>query len=131
MTSRDLLESLPAFFSVGAGGGVGFFVIKWFVEWIGGRVDKKEEAVERGFERLDAGTQQLISHLQSQMASVLERLDNAETALRDCQRKHAESEAEVARLKAIMQGSGEVREHVQRILAAEALVQKGADDGRS
>lgn len=127
MIAASLLESLPAFLSMGAGGGVGFFAIKWFVEWLGGRVDKKEAAVERGFERLDAGTQRLIEHLQSQMKSVLERLDKAETALRDCQRKHAESEAEVARLKAIMQGSGEVRDHVQRILAAESLVQKGGE----
>ena len=88
----DWLTILSAWLAAGTGAGGGFFVIKWVFEYIGGRMDRRAEA-------LDAGTQQLINNLQNRLTTVEARLDKAETELAECRAKHATSEAEVARLK--------------------------------
>lgn len=111
-------------FGLGAGGGIGFFFVKWLFEWFGGRMDKRAD-------RLDAGTDKLIGLLQDQVASLIERgarlearLEKVEGDLAECKKRHAESDAEVMRLKAIMQGRGELRERAATIVAAEKLVER-------
>ncbi|RIV79588.1 hypothetical protein [Pelagerythrobacter aerophilus] len=109
---------------LGAGGGVGFFFVKWLFEFFGGRMDKQAD-------RLDAGTNLLITQLQGQVTALLEREKHREERLRvvedelaECKRRHAESDAEVHRLKAIMQGRGEMRERAAVIVAAEKLEER-------
>ena len=111
-------------FGLGLGGGAGFFFIKWLFEYLGGRMDKRAD-------RIDAGTDKLIENLQKQVEDLLARekvrevrLAKVEDDLADCKRRHAESDAEVMRLKAIMQGRGEVRDRVQSIVAAEVLADR-------
>lgn len=111
-------------FGLGAGGGIGFFFVKWLFEYLGGRMDKRAD-------RLDAGTDKLIGLLQDQVASLIERgarlearLEKVEGDLAECKARHAESDAEVMRLKAIMQGRGELRERAATIVAAEKLVER-------
>lgn len=109
---------------LGAGGGVGFFFVKWLFEFFGGRMDKRAD-------RLDAGTDKLIAQLQGQVEALLERekqhvarLEKVEDELAECKRRHAESDAEVMRLKAILQGRGEMRERAAVIVAAEKLEER-------
>ena len=40
-----LAESIGAFAAMGVGGGGGFFAVKWFVEWLSGRMDKREARI--------------------------------------------------------------------------------------
>ena len=47
--------------------------------------------------------------------------------LRACERKHLESDAEVMRLKSMLQGFGEARERASLIIAADKLEQKEKD----
>ncbi|MBL4858408.1 MAG: hypothetical protein JKY36_04315 [Erythrobacter sp.] len=105
--------------AITTGGGLGFFFVKWIFEYLGGRMDKKAD-------RIDAGMDKLLAHLQAQIDSEREqreklekRLEKVEGDLAECKHKHAESEAEVARLKAAMQGYGDAREKAQLILASE------------
>lgn len=97
---------------LGAGGGAGFFFVRWLFEFLGGRMDKRAD-------RIDAGTDKLISLMQAEMKRLSERVDGLEEDLRDCKRRHAESDAEVMRLKAILQGYGEAREKAQLIVSSE------------
>lgn len=110
--------------AVTTGGGVGYFFVRWLFEYLGGRMDKRAD-------RIDAGMDKLLAHLQSQIDSEREqreklekRLAKVEGDLAECKHKHAESEAEVARLKAAMQGYGDAREKAQLILASERREQK-------
>lgn len=109
----DWLSNVPAWASFGVGAGGGFVAFKFFLEWIAGRMDKRSDAI-------DAGTQRLIDGLEKRLTAVTERLDLVEKELADCKRRHAESEAEVLRLKAIMQGQGDARQHAQLIVSNEA-----------
>lgn len=128
MTLPDILTMATATVGIGAGGGAGFFAIKWLVEFMWGRVDKKEAAVERGFARLDEGTQKLIDRMEKQINALIEgdkikekRISDIEKELAECRKRDAESKAEVARLKALMQGYGDARDHAQVIIASERL----------
>lgn len=124
MSISTALENLPEWTALGAGGGAGFFFIKWFFEWLGGRVDKREALVDHDFQRLDAGTQALIQHLQDQISSLIqrqassdERIDGLRNDLEECRLKHSESEAKVRQLEATMLGMGDARQQVQRIVS--------------
>ena len=98
----DWLTIVSGWLAAGAGAGGGFCAIRWVFEYIGGRMDRRAEA-------LDAGTQQLINNLQSRLTTVEARLDKAETELAECRAKHATSEAEVARLKTHVETSERLR----------------------
>jgi len=123
MIEPELALSTLAYSGVGGFGlGFSFLVVRWLATFIAGRVDKKEE-------HIDTVTRELIEALQQQV----NRLSQAERDLRaeftsyrrdtderlqDCQRKHAESEAEVMRLKAIMQGRGDFNNEMQAATVA-------------
>lgn len=110
----------------GAGGlsvGLGIYLarlvgsgIRWLWESVTGRLDKQQqhndEVAQRQFERLEGEIEKLTV-----------RVTKAETALLECTKKHAESEAHVLRLEAMLQGYGDARQHAALIVAAE---KKGA-----
>lgn len=109
---------LPGWLGAGAAAGGGFGMIKWLAEFVGGRMDRRSD-------RLDASTDKIIKLLEARVDQLTTRLDLVEAELVDCQRKHAESEAEVMRLKAVMQGYGDARDAAQRIVAVERLQSGG------
>lgn len=108
------LESLSGWFVGGASAGGGFVALRWMLEKIWGRMDKREAAI-------DAGTQRLIDALRIELDRMSARVDRLQEGLDECKQKHAESEAEVMRLKAIMQGYGDVRQGAQVLAAVESL----------
>lgn len=114
---------------VGAGFSFGFVVVRWAANFIAGRIDRSQE-------RLDEGTQQLIKHLREQVTILVgdcrelrEWRTQAEGALRECERRHAESEAEVMRLKAAMQGYGNARQVAQLQVAADKALERSRRSG--
>lgn len=117
MSAAPLLEQIGVFAGAGAGAGGGFFMVKWAVEWVAGRLDKREA-------RLDASTDKLIAAQDRRIDALTTRLDAVERLLADCQRKHAESEATVLRLQAIIDGKGEIAQRAQAIVAADRLAEK-------
>lgn len=124
MTGIDLLQLAVAGGSAGGSLGLVFVAVRWTANFIAGRLDKKEAA-------LDAGTQQLIEHLRQQVTILVgdcrelrEWRAEAEKDLRECERRHAESEAEVMRLKATMQGYGDARQLAQIKAAADKIIKE-------
>ena len=125
-----VLENTATWIGTGAGAGAGFFAVRWFAVFLSGRWDKKEE-------QIDAATRQIISQLTDENKRLAdsekqtrqemvemrkefgERFSNLEEQLRHCERRHAEGEAEIMRMKATMQGYGEAREKAALIVAQE------------
>ncbi len=114
MNAATVIEQAGAFVVMGGGAGGGFLAVKWLIEWVAGRLDKREA-------RIDAGTDKLIQALERQVGALSKRLEAVENSLADCQRKHAESEATVLRLQAILDGKGEIAQRAQAIVAADRL----------
>lgn len=98
-------EAIAPWASFGAGAGAGFVMLKWFLDWLGGRMDKRADAYERA-------TQRLMEGLERRVEGLTNRLERVESELAECQRKHAISDAEVMRLKALLQGYGDARQKV-------------------
>lgn len=135
-----LPSSIPDWLTAGAGAGVGLgaggvlavHLIKWLIEYVGGRVDKREAAIEARTAHLDEATQALIDHLQQQITdqaerfgAVLTRLDHVEAELETCRSQHAEAEARAKRYEGLAQGMGDAREAAALILASDRLADRG------
>lgn len=117
MNAMPLIEQVGALAAMGGGAGGGFLAVKWLIEWMAGRLDKREA-------RIDAGTDKLIQGLERQIEGLTRRLEAVEKSLADCQVKHAESEAEVLKLKAIIDGKGEIAQRAALVAAADRLGQR-------
>ena len=127
---ESVIQNAETWGSAGVGAGVGFFFVRWLAVFFAGRWDKKEE-------QIDAATRQIIETLRIENTRLSEaekqtraemsvmreeftqRFNSFEEALRQCERRHAEGEAEIMRLKAVIQGAGDARQHASLIVAAE------------
>lgn len=118
MNALPLMESIGTVAALGAGGGGGFFMVKWLFEYFAGRHDAREQ-------RIDGGTDKLIERLERRVEALTARLDKVESDLSDCKRKHAESDAEVLRLKAIIDGKGEIAQRAAQVVAADRVEGQG------
>ncbi|WP_153039433.1 hypothetical protein [Sphingobium yanoikuyae] len=120
MMASEYLEQIGAVATLGASGGGGFFAVKWFAEWIAGRLDKREQ-------RLDDSAAKLIAGLEQRIETLTARLDTVERLLADCQKQHAKAEAEVMKLTAIVESKGIINQKAQAIVAADRLAQAQGD----
>jgi chromosome segregation ATPase len=111
------ISAIGSWAAAGSGAGAGFFIIKWLAEFVFGRFDKREAA-------LDAGTDKLIKRLEERMASLTARLDRVEGELIECRAAHAQCEAELTKLRGLVQGLGDAKQHAQLIVSAERVVQR-------
>lgn len=119
ISSGGVLTTLALGGSAGFGLGFSFLVVRWLATFIAGRMDKKEEQLDAGMQRLFSGMEQEIERLSGECKDLRARISEHGRELADCRRKHAESEAEVMQLKAMMQGHGDARQYAQLIVAAE------------
>lgn len=112
MTFTDYAQIAVGGGTAGLSFGLLFVAVRWCANFIAGRLDKKEE-------RVDGATQRLFDRLEKRLDGETTRGDRHELELRECQDKHAECEARVKQLEAMMQGYGDAREKAALIIAAE------------
>lgn len=121
----ELVEAIPAWAAAGGSAGAGYFLIKFIIEQIIGRLDKREAAVAASSEQLDERTYKLIDKLEERLNALTARLDQVEHELTECRAQHAVCEAELAKLRAIVQGFGDAKQQAANIVAAERLQDRG------
>lgn len=113
----------------GFGFGASFLVVRWFASFTAGRIDKKEADIDEATVRLITGLERRlneeIENRRQTEGEMRSELRDVREQLAECNRKHAESEAEVGRLRAQMQGFGEARDRAAVIVAAEKKEAKG------
>jgi hypothetical protein len=78
----------------GGSAGVAFWAIRWFFEWMGGRMDQRQALI-------DNKTDLLIERLERRVDNLTDRLTVAEKDLLECKKLHLESEAELASLRQV------------------------------
>lgn len=124
-----LPASADAFIWFGTGGlgvGAGIIIarqigrgISWLLVFFTGRSDRKEAVVDAGMNLLLASLKEEVARLNADCSELRVWRMEDRMLLRDCERKHAESEAEVMKLKAMMQGYGDARQTAQLMMAAD------------
>lgn len=100
-------------------------MVKWFVEWVSGRVDRKQDRVDEAVQQLITGLQEQVSAVAADNRQLREDMKVLEADLHECKRRHSESDAEVMRLKAMLQGYGDARNVAQIEIAAKKREAKG------
>lgn len=117
-----------------AGGtfGLTFVAVRWCANFIAGRLDRKEDRIDADMaslieglkERVDALTKserELRAELSANREEFRTYQRETDEQLRDCRRKHSESEAEVMQLRAMLQGYGDARQLAQVNASADKL----------
>lgn len=132
MTIDDVLQAIATSSAFGMGAGGAWFGLRYFLEWLGVRVDKREAAAQASAKAIDDGYQALIRHLQTQITEQAGRIteeakrtDAVEAELAKCNKRDAEREAELGRLKGLLHGLGDAKQEAARIVAADRLIDKG------
>lgn len=132
---ETIAQTTGAWTAAGVGAGGGFMLIRWLLDFIGARADKREAAQVASAERLETSTYKLIDNLESRLNSLTMRLDNVESELVQCRAQHAQCEAELSRLRAVVQGLGDAKQKAAVIVAGERvtdrLVEKIKDKGET
>lgn len=91
--------------------------ISWMLVFFTGRQDRRQA-------QIDEATKELIEGLRTEVREVREELRLVKASLHECERKHLESEAKVARLEGTLAGLGDARQHAALIVAAEKVKDK-------
>lgn len=113
----------PLGLAVAGGGsiGVGLYFTRWLVEWISGRVDKRQADLDAGRDALDQGWKAYRLVLEDKIAAQGTRITELENEVAECTRKHAEAEARLIRVEAFMDGRGKASAIAQGMLSAERV----------
>ncbi len=106
-------------------GGITVTVTLVLLRLLVGRLERREAHIDGATQRLIEGLEAQVTAMSVRLTEAVKRIDSVEGQLRDCERKHSESEAEVMRLKAQMTGFGEARDRAQVIIAAEKRKEAG------
>lgn len=96
--------------------GLRFF--QWLLTFIAGRSDARTA-------HLDAVTKALIDELRKELERLKARCEESEERMRECERKHAETEAELLGVKRLLQAQGDIRNRIQAGVAAERRGDEG------
>lgn len=118
--AQALAVNLGSWAGIGATTGGGFFIAKWFVEFLAARWDKREL-------RLDTVQNEIMEHYRTRLTQVEELTTSLSTQLAECRLKHADSEAKVAKLEAIFAGLGELKQIAQYYISQDR-VDKAAEE---
>jgi len=117
----SVLSQLPAFVAMGGGAGGGFYGLKWFIQWVTGRLDKRQEALDGQQNALNAAWAQYRHDLENRLKGAEARIGDLEREVEECRTDKADWMAMAKRLEAILQGLGEGHQDVQRRASAEIL----------
>lgn len=121
----DFLSWMAPYAAIGGSAGAGFMFIKWLLEFVAGRWDHKEAAIDAGMKQLLDRLEVRVNELTQDGKDLREQLKVVEGELRECKRRHSESDAEVMRLKAMLQGYGDARQDAQLFIAADKARENG------
>lgn len=111
---------------LGGGFGVGGGLVggKWFLDWLGARVDRREQAAEVVRKHLDEATGNIITTMSEQIKALVERQTHVDELLAECRDQHALAQQELASLRGLVQGYGEARQLAQTNLSADRLADR-------
>lgn len=114
-------------YGIGTGLGVaaGFAILRWFLTFIAGRLDIQHARVDASQDKLIKALEGQIESLTDRFEKAMVRVDKVENDLDECRTKHADAEAELKSLRAIVTMQGSMRNEAQTIIAADKRARGG------
>lgn len=114
-----ILSNSFALFSGGFGVGSSFVILRFLFNWVGGRVDKRETALEVASSLHAEANQKLIENLTNRLDVMNARVESVEHELAACHKRDLEKERRIAQLEGLAAGLGDARQQAQLIVSSE------------
>lgn len=125
------LSILTNWLLAGTGAAGGWVVINKFVDFISGRLGRREDQVVAAQARIDTATHELILALQRQVDAQATQITAINTELEECRANHAHAQEEIARLRGLVHGLGDARQSAQRIVSEAVIELKDDSHGHT
>jgi chromosome segregation ATPase len=125
MIDDPLIPSAVQFGSAtGLSLGVVLVMVRWAATFLASRHDVREAHLDASHDRLIKTLETQIESLTERFDKALARIDSVEAELVECRTRHAEAEAELKGLRAIINAQGSMRQEAQVLIAADKIARK-------
>lgn len=101
----------------GLGAGGGLYFVRWLILWLGGVTERRAAANDVQRAELDQSWKGYRLTLEARLEKSDERIDRLEREVEECHSSKRETEAQLARLQAYVDGEGQAR-HLGAVVAA-------------
>jgi hypothetical protein len=117
--------------SLGVGAGIGgsFYMLRWFIELMTNRVEKREARVDAGGDKLLTSTLGWADDLQEWGKGLLAEVAELRRQLDECKEEHSRSRAEMLELRAILDAKGIIAQQTQLGIAANRFADQARERG--
>lgn len=102
----DVAQVAAGGFSVGGG----LYAVRWLILWLTGRADRVAAVNDQQRAELDQSWKSYRLMLEARLEKQDERIDRLEREVEDCHASKRETEAQLARLQAYVDGEGQARQ---------------------
>lgn len=124
-------EIIPSAVQFGAATGLSLglvlAMVRWAATFLASRHDAREAHLDASHDKLIQALEGQIDSLSERFDKAMERIDKVEGELIECRKRHAEAEAELKGLQAIVTAQGSMRQEAQVMIAADKLSRKGRE----
>lgn len=115
---------------VAAGGfslGGGLYMMRWLILWLTGRADRASADNDKQRAELDQSWKSYRLVLEARLEKSDERIDRLEREVEACHRSKMETEADLARLRAYVDGEGQARQMGAVVAAHDRMLDRRID----
>jgi len=112
---------------VAAGGfslGTGLYIARWLLNWLTGRADRIATANDQQRAELDQSWKGYRLTLEARLEKSDERIDRLEREVEECHASKRDTEAQLARLQAYVEGEGQARQTGAAVAAYDRLIDR-------
>lgn len=103
-------------------------MVRWAATFLASRHDAREAHLDASHDKLIEALEGQIDSLSKRFDKAMERIDRVEGELVECRKRHAEAEAELKGLQAIVTAQGSMRQEAQVMIAADKMARKGREE---
>lgn len=124
MNEGGLVEGVAKVAAGGLGAGGGLYFVRWLILWLGGVTERRAAANDAQRAELDQSWKGYRLTLEDRLGKYEQRIDRLETEVEDCHASKRETEAQLARLQAYMDGEGQARQMGAVVAAHDRLIDR-------
>jgi predicted nucleic acid-binding Zn-ribbon protein len=124
MDEGQLVEGMAKVTAGGFSLGTGLYIARWLLNWLTGRADRIATVNDQQRAELDQSWKGYRLTLEARLEKSDERIDRLEKEVEDCHSSKRETEAQLARLQAYVDGEGQARQTGAAVAAYDRLIDR-------
>ena len=125
MDEVSLAEGVAKVAAGGVGAGGGLYFVRWLILWLGGVTERRAAANDVQRAELDQSWKGYRLTLEARLEKSDERVDRLEREVEECHASKRDTEAQLARLQAYVDGEGQARQMGAVVAAHDRLIDRG------